>query len=83
MFDENNPPNDRETIDALLAANIAAMNGLACLAICLRKRELMTRAELEGVQDAILKPFDMEYLSSNRVAQGMTARISELFSSLS
>lgn len=83
MFDEDNPPNDRETIDALLAANIGAMNGIACLAIFLRKRELMTRAELEGLQDMILKPFDMEYLAENRVAQGMTARISELFSSLS
>ncbi|OAN86312.1 hypothetical protein A8B77_02825 [Erythrobacter sp. EhN03] len=83
MFDEDNPPDNSETLDALVAANIGAMNGIACLVIYLRKRNLMTKEELAGLQDMIAKPLDNSYLSNNRVAQGMSTQIATLFSNLS
>lgn len=82
MFDESNPPDDRETIDALMAANIGAMNGIACLIIVLRKRGLIDAKEIGVIQDMIAKPLDDEYLASNRVAQGITANIATMFSDL-
>jgi len=69
----------QQLLEAQQALDVAAFNGILSLAIILRKRNLLTDAETEGLHDIMSKPLSMPGNAGNPVVQDAQQNLDQLF----
>ncbi len=68
--------------DAETALDIAAFNGLLEIAIILKKRGLITPAELSSMHEGMTKPLSLPVNAKNPLIQGAHQNLDVLFATL-
>ncbi len=69
-----------QAIQAQQALDIASLNGILSIAIVLKKRGLLTRAEGESMHASITKPLSVPEVANNPLVQDAQQNLDNLFS---
>lgn len=72
----------QQLLEAQQALDVAAFNGILSLAIVLRKRNLLTDVETEGLHDIMSKPLSLAGNANNPVVQDAQHNLDQLFALL-
>ncbi|VXC95667.1 hypothetical protein [Sphingomonas sp. 8AM] len=72
----------QQLLEAQQALDVAAFNGILSLAIVLRKRNLLTDVETEGLHDIMSKPLSLAGNADNPVVQDAQHNLDQLFALL-
>jgi len=72
----------QQLLEAQQALDVAAFNGILSLAIVLRKRNVLTRAETEALHDIMSKPLSLPGNADNPVVQDAQQNLDQLFALL-
>ncbi|WP_028966273.1 hypothetical protein [Sphingomonas phyllosphaerae] len=72
----------QQLLEAQQALDVAAFNGILSLAIVLRKRNLLTDVETEGLHDIMSKPLLLAGNADNPVVQDAQHNLDQLFALL-
>lgn len=72
----------QQLLEAQQALDVAAFNGILSLAIVLRKRNLLTDIETEGLHDIMSKPLSLAGNADNPVVQDAQHNLDQLFALL-
>jgi hypothetical protein len=82
MADGEHDVSPQQLLEAQQALDVAAFNGILSLAIILRKRNLLTDRETEGLHDIMSKPLSMPGNAGNPVVQDAQQNLDQLFALL-